>query len=310
MLNKKEERSKTENIVVSMEWRKQASTYFIIEFIMVVICLLLFSSDLILGLIVSFFVIVVITIAGVVVFCAQYRLMTKVQIDDNYISSYLLRRQLCVIDMREQIYYVKFKGRISRTLGREFIIVSNEPFVYYKEPIIRMDPTYTDLFVRTRQSTRKALLYGYNTKKQILLPYTEKTKSLFECEKWTLQEECNKAMIYDHQLLHLNLGMDENKSDSIVYIDEKGNPRIIKLDVCAKNYKDEHPERLGLCVGERKIDEKYFIFYTSGIKTKVLFKKKFVFPIGMKLLTGERDARFLRFQKLLDETKYTTRDIS
>ena len=192
MLNKKEERSKTENIVVSMEWRKQASTYFIIEFIMVVICLLLFSSDLILGLIVSFFVIVLMTIAGGVVLGAQYRLMTEVQIDDNYISSYLLRRQLCVVDKREQIYYVKFKGRISRTLSREFMIISNEPFVYYKEPIIRMNPKYTDLFVRTRQSTRKALLYGYNTKKQILLPYTEKTKPLFECEKWTLQEECNK----------------------------------------------------------------------------------------------------------------------
>lgn len=192
MLNKKEERSKTENIVVSMEWRKQASGYFIIEFIMVVIYLLLFSSDLILGLIVSLFVIVLMSIVGGVVFGAQYRLMTEVQIDDNYISSYLLRRQLCVIDKREQIYYIKFEGRISRALSREFMIISNEPFVYYKEPIIRMNPKYTDLFVRTRQSTRKALLYGYNTKKQILLPYTEKTKSVFECEKWELQEECNK----------------------------------------------------------------------------------------------------------------------
>lgn len=192
MLNEKEEKSRTENIVVSLEWRKQVSGYFIIEFIMVVIYLLLFSSDLILGLIVSLFVIVLMSIVGGVVFGAQYRLMTEVQIDDNYISSYLLRRQLCVIDKREQIYYIKFEGRISRALSREFMIISNEPFVYYKEPIIRMDPKYTDLFIRTRKWTRRALLYGYNTKKQILLPYTEKTKSLFECEKWTLQEECNK----------------------------------------------------------------------------------------------------------------------
>ena len=97
MLNKKEERSKTENIVVSMEWRKQVSGYFIIESIMVVICLLLFSSDLTLGLMALLFVIVLMTIVGGVVFGTQYRLMTEVQIDDNYISSYLLRKQLCLI---------------------------------------------------------------------------------------------------------------------------------------------------------------------------------------------------------------------
>ena len=125
-------------------------------------------------------------------------------------------------------------------------------------------------------------------------------------KKWTLQEEGNKEMIYDHQLLHIN----QDKDNSIVYIDEKGNSRTIEFDVCAKNYKDEHPESSGLCVGERKIDEKYFIFYTSGIKTKVMFKKKFVFPIGIKLLVGERETRFLKFQKLLNEMKYTTRDLS
>ena len=56
MLNAKEEKSRTENIVVSMEWRKQVSGYFVIEFILVMICFLLFSSDLILGLIVSLFI--------------------------------------------------------------------------------------------------------------------------------------------------------------------------------------------------------------------------------------------------------------
>ena len=192
MSNDKEEKSKTENIVVSTEWRKQVSGYFIIEFIMVMICFLLFPSDLILGLIVSLFVIAVMTIVGGVGICVQYRLMTKVQIDDNFIRSYLLRRQLCVVDKREQIYYVKFEGRISRTLSGKFIIISNEPFAYYKEPVMRMLPNYTELYDRTCKWTRRALLYGYNTKKQILLPYTEKTKTLFVCENWVLQEECNK----------------------------------------------------------------------------------------------------------------------
>ena len=117
-------------------------------------------------------------------------------------------------------------------------------------------------------------------------------------------------VIYDHQLLSVNRSKKENASDSIIYNSTKAQAGMIELDVCAKNYKDEHPESSGLCVGERKIDEKYFIFYTSGIKTKVIFKKKHVFPIGIKLLVGEREARFLRFQKLLNETKYTTRDLS
>lgn len=117
-------------------------------------------------------------------------------------------------------------------------------------------------------------------------------------------------VIYDHQLLSVNRSKKENESDCIIYDGTKGKSRIIEFDVCAKNYKDEHPDSSGLCVGERKIDEKYFIFYTSGIKTKIIFKKKHVFRIGWKLLAGERDARFLEFQKLLNETKYTTRDLS
>ena len=117
-------------------------------------------------------------------------------------------------------------------------------------------------------------------------------------------------IIYDHQLSGVYGSKKENVSDCILYDSTKGKAGGIELDVCAKNYKDEHPESSGLCVGERKIDEKYFIFYTSGIKTKVIFKKKHVFPIGPKLLVGERDARFLKFQKLLNETKYTTRDLS
>lgn len=192
MLNTKEGKNRIENIVVSREWRKEILGYFIIVFIMVAICFLLFLSDLTLGLIASLFIIVLMTIVGGVGFCLQYRLMTKVQIDDEFIRSYLLRRQLCVIDKREQIYYVKFEGRISRTVSREFIIISNEPFVYHKEPVMRMLPNYMDLYDRTCKWTRRALLYGYNTKKQILLPYTEKTKTLFECEKLVLQEECNK----------------------------------------------------------------------------------------------------------------------
>lgn len=121
----------------------------------------------------------------------------------------------------------------------------------------------------------------------------------------------SEHVFYDHQVKFVNRSKEDNKADSIILRDQKGNGKTIELNVCAQNYNDEHPGCSGQCVGERKIDEYYFIFYTSGIKTKIVFKNKYVFGLGgSKLLVGERVARFHQFQKLLNETKYTMRDLS
>lgn len=80
---------------------------------------------------------------------------------------------------------------------------------------------------------------------------------------------------------------------------------------CANNYQKEKDNSIHRCVGERKIDEGYFLFYTSGLKTKIKFKKKYVFNLfGNKLLQGARDIRFMQLQRLINETKYTTYDLS
>ena len=50
----------------------------------------------------------------------------------------------------------------------------------------------------------------------------------------------------------------------------------IDFETCANNYQSEHNGASRYCIGERKIDESYFIFYTSGAKTKIVFDKMYV----------------------------------
>ncbi len=59
------------------------------------------------------------------------------------------------------------------------------------------------------------------------------------------------------------------------------------------------------------MDEYYFVFYTSGMKTKVVFEKMHVGNIfHHHLLSGSKAFRFLALQNLISETKYATYDLS
>ena len=118
-------------------------------------------------------------------------------------------------------------------------------------------------------------------------------------------------VIPDTAIRAVNRGKQENESSNIVYRDKKGKLHSIDFDVCATNYKLEHESELDNCVGKRKIDENYFIFHTSGIKTKIVFKRMFVGNLFQyHLLIGSRVNRFLKLQKLINETRYTTLDLS
>ena len=55
------------------------------------------------------------------------------------------------------------------------------------------------------------------------------------------------------------------------------------------------------------MEEGYFLLYTSGMKTKIVLKERFFFGA---LLHGTRRRRFLQLQKLIDQTKYTTYDLT
>lgn len=117
--------------------------------------------------------------------------------------------------------------------------------------------------------------------------------------------------IPDTAICAVNRDKNENESSNIVYRDEKGDLHSIDFDVCASNYKEEHKASLDNYIGERKMDEYYFVFYTSGIKTKIVFKKIHVGNLfHHHLLSGSKANRFLQLQKLISETRYTTYDLS
>lgn len=123
-------------------------------------------------------------------------------------------------------------------------------------------------------------------------------------------------IIFDHQIVAVNRRRAENEENSVVYRSADGSCHVIDLERCARNYANANPGRSANCVGERNIEGRYFILYTSGIKTKIVFDKKFVFQTRsgdgrkFKLLTGERTARFHQFQAYLNETRYVTLDLS
>jgi hypothetical protein len=121
----------------------------------------------------------------------------------------------------------------------------------------------------------------------------------------------NVILVADTKIFAVNGNKSENFADSILYYDEKGELHSIDLAVCAKNYQQEYKLDSTTCIGERDIVEGYFLLYTSGVKTKIVFKRRFVCNLrSFYLLGGSKKDRFLKLQSLLQQTKYTTRDMS
>ncbi len=99
----------------------------------------------------------------------------------------------------------------------------------------------------------------------------------------------------------------ENEEASIIYRDGQGELHKIDLAVCVENYcKERGIDPTGVtCVGERNCIEGYFEFWTSGMKTRVVFPKR-------HLLESKRHRyeRFRSFQCLLTEMGYSTLDLT
>lgn len=118
------------------------------------------------------------------------------------------------------------------------------------------------------------------------------------------------SVIYDHQLVAIDRNIATNVSDSLVFRDKKGILHMIDFATCAQNYRKEKHLSSSRCIGERNLKEFYFVIYSSGVKTQILFKKRHVFSFGKrKLLHGTRFERILQFQQKLKEMKYTVREI-
>ena len=117
-------------------------------------------------------------------------------------------------------------------------------------------------------------------------------------------------IVLDTSVVAVNRGAKDNESSGIVYRDN-GELHTIDFETCANNYQAEHNDASRYCIGERKIDESYFIFYTSGAKTKIVFDKMYVSNFFRHhLFSGNKNSRFLGLQNYLNQTKYTTRDLS
>lgn len=120
-----------------------------------------------------------------------------------------------------------------------------------------------------------------------------------------------EIIIKDSDIIAIKRSKEANIADSLLYRDKKGKLHIIDFDFCAKNYRSEKDKKTLYCIGERNINELYFRFYTSGLKTKVIFKKNYIVSImSRNILRGTNESRFLQLQRLIDETKYTTKDLS
>lgn len=118
------------------------------------------------------------------------------------------------------------------------------------------------------------------------------------------------VIVYDTSIIAVNCGKQENESSNIVYRDRHGALHSIDFDACAENFKSEHETASDHCIGDRSPDECCFIFYTSGIKTKVVFQKRYVFNIShYRRFGGSKSSRFLELHNLINRTKYTTRDL-
>ncbi len=162
-------------IMLSRWWRKEIKWTFVFEMILLLLVVLFFYRDIALLIVMFLFWLFNFTIIFGLVFCIQFRLFTYVRDEKNYFKSFVFKKQLCVIDKNKPIFYVIFTGQVSKFVQEEFIVISNQPFKYINSSSIR-------IFKRDP----KPLLYSYNIKTQIALPYDSKTNELLELEKWTL----------------------------------------------------------------------------------------------------------------------------
>ncbi len=118
-------------------------------------------------------------------------------------------------------------------------------------------------------------------------------------------------IVSDTSIIAVNRGTKSNEASSIIYRDGNGELHTIDFETCANNYKAEHSNTSQHCIGERKIDESYFLFYTSGIKTKIVFDKIYVSNLYRHhFLSGRKNLRFLGLQYYINQTRYTTLDLS
>ena len=111
--------------------------------------------------------------------------------------------------------------------------------------------------------------------------------------------------LFDHDIVAID------KSNATISVRKGKSLHTIDLNACADNFKKEYGSSNGACVGDRKIDGIYFCFHTSGVKTRIYFKKIYVLGLfGKKILFGSRTDRFRQLERAIRELGFTTYDLS
>lgn len=102
------------------------------------------------------------------------------EIQAESIHSYLFGVRKCTVDTNKEVYYTIFEANLEKLRGAasKYIVISNEPFVYVDSPA----PQFWSL-----KKHREFIDY-YDMSKQIILPYTDKTRPFISTEKWV---NCN-----------------------------------------------------------------------------------------------------------------------
>ncbi|MDE7168006.1 MAG: hypothetical protein K2O28_04075 [Clostridia bacterium] len=118
-----------------------------------------------------------------------------------------------------------------------------------------------------------------------------------------------EIVIPDNHLSHINMGDTINKESSLIY-ESNGEIHTIDLARCAEDYHFLHSNSRK-CVAETNILDYSITFYTSGVITKISFKKRIYFNFQhRKLLSGSRVKRFHELVKLINKCGYTTYDLT
>ena len=111
--------------------------------------------------------------------------------------------------------------------------------------------------------------------------------------------------VYDHNIIAIN------QSDSTIVVRDGKDVHTIELKICSDNFKKEHGDSNGMCVGDRNAEGKYFCLNTSGINTMIYFKRLYICNLsGKKILFGNRIQRFHQLQKAITQLGYRTYDLT
>ncbi len=119
-------------------------------------------------------------------------------------------------------------------------------------------------------------------------------------------------IIDDALIFAINTGTKEHCGGNIIYKDKQGDFHTIDFESCSLNFNEHHKNSSGNCVGERNLVDRYYIFYTSGVKTKLLFKKRYILSniFSPHVLKGTKNERFHTLNFLINNSGFTTYDLS